>query len=79
MRDLQGTLVRMKSRLTSNKIKEKAYFNCYNVIHNFRTDVVGLNQIATLFKVEYEEHVKRRNYDRIAQYYENVDYSDEDN
>ena len=48
------------------------------LLHNFRTDVVGLNQIATVFNVEYESYLNIRNYDRIAQYYENVEDSDED-
>ena len=48
------------------------------LLHNFRTDVVGLNQIATVFNVEYETYVNVRNYDRIAQYYEQVGDSDKD-
>ena len=44
-------------------------------MHNFRTHVVGLNQIATVFNEEYDSYVNIRNYDRIAQYYENVDSS----
>ncbi len=36
---------------------------------NFRTDVVGFNQIATVFDLEYERVVKLEGYDRISQYY----------
>jgi hypothetical protein len=78
MRALQGTFVRMKSRLTSNKRKRRQILTVIILLHNFRTDVVGLNQIATVFNVEYESYVNIRNYDRIAQYYENVEDSDED-
>ena len=45
--------------------------------HNFRTEVVCLNQIATVFNVEYESFVNIRNYDRIAQYYKHVVDSDD--
>ena len=75
MRALQGTFVRMKSRLTSNKRKRKLILTVIILLHNFRTHVVGLNQIATVFNVEYDSYVNIRNYDRIAQYYENVDDS----
>jgi len=78
MRALQGTFVRMKSRLTSNKRKRRQILTVIILLHNFRTDVVGLNQIATVFNVEYESYLNIRNYDRIAQYYENVVDSDED-
>jgi hypothetical protein len=78
MRALQGTFVRMKSRLTSNKRKRRKILTVIILLHNFRTDVVGLNQIATVFNVEYETYVNVRNYDRIAQYYEQVVDSDED-
>ena len=75
MRALQGTFVRMKSRLTSNKRKRKLILTVIILLHNFRTHVVGLNQIDTVFNVEYDSYVNIRNYDRIAQYYENVDDS----
>ena len=71
MRALQGTFVRMKSRLTSNKRKRRQILTVIILLHNFRTDVVGLNQIATVFNVEYESYVNIRNY-------ENVEGSDED-
>ena len=78
MRALQGTFTRMKSRLTANKRKRKLILTVIILLHNFRTHVVGLNQIATVFNQEYECFVNMRNYDRIAQYYEQVDSSDED-
>ena len=78
MRALQGTFVRMKSWLTSNKRKRRQILTVIILLHNFRTDVVGLNQIATVFNVEYESYLNIRNYDRIAQYYENIEDSDED-
>jgi len=76
MRSLQGTFTRMKSRLTSNKTKRKLILTVIILLHNFRTDVVGLNQIATVFNEEYDAFVNIRNYDRIAQYYEEIVDSD---
>ena len=40
--------------------------------------VVGLNQIATVLNVEYDAYVNVRNYDSIAQYYEQEDNTDEE-
>jgi len=78
MRALQGTFTRMKSRLCSNKKKRKLILTVIILLHNFRTEVVGLNQIATVSNVEHDSFVNIRNYDRIAQYYENVVDSDEE-
>jgi len=78
MRALQGTFIRMKSRLPSNKRKRKLILTVIILLHNFRTHVVGLNQIATVFNEEYDAYVNVRNYDRIAQYYEQVDDSDDE-
>jgi hypothetical protein len=66
----------MKSRLTSNKSKRKLILTVIILLHNFRTDVVGLNQIATVSNEEYDAYVNIRNYDRIAQYYEETVESD---
>jgi hypothetical protein len=66
MRALQGTFIRMKSRLTSNKYKRKLILTVIILLYNFRTHVVGLNQIATVFHLEYDAYVNIRNYDRIA-------------
>ena len=60
MRSLQGTFTRMKSRLTSNKRKRKLILTVIILLHNFRTDVVGLNQIATVFNKEYDAFIHIR-------------------
>jgi hypothetical protein len=78
MRALQGTFIRMKSRLSSNKYKRKLILTVIILLHNFRTHVVGLNQIATVFNLEYDAYVNVRNYDRIAMYYEQEDSSSDD-
>ena len=56
--------------INSEQKKEKTYFNCYYFITQLSN--------ACLFNQEYEFFVNMRNYDRIAQYYEQVDSSDED-
>ena len=78
MRALQGTFIGMKSRLPANKRKRKLILTVIILLHNFRTDVVGLNQIATVFNVEYDCYVNIQNYDRNAQYYERDDNNDEE-
>ena len=39
------------------------------LVHNFRTDYVGFNQIRTVFDPEYVRVESLEGYDRIAQYY----------
>jgi hypothetical protein len=39
------------------------------VVHNFRTNYVGYNQIKTVFNPEYVRVENLEGYDRIAQYY----------
>jgi hypothetical protein len=55
MRALQGCFARLKSRLTSNK--ELRYSIIYSAIllHNFRTEFVGLNEIAKVFNPHYDQ------------------------
>ena len=69
MRALQGTFTRLKSRLTSNKVKR--YLIIYSIIllHNFRTEYVGFNQIATVFNAHYQQYINLNGYDRIARYF----------
>jgi len=72
MRSLQGTFTRLKSRLTSDKEFRGDLIYCIVLLHNFRTEFVGLNQIATVFNPHYEQYVNVDGYDRIARYYDNV-------
>jgi hypothetical protein len=79
MRALQGTFTRLKSRLPAEKEKRKLIISTICYLHNFRTHIVGLNQIATVFNPEYQAIIHMNNYDRIARYYENeVESSDDD-
>ena len=69
MRALQGTFPRLKSRLPSCSEKRQKLLTSIVLIHNFRTELVGLNQIATVFNVEYEQYMNLAGYDRIRRYY----------
>jgi len=69
MRSLQGTFSRLKSRLTSDKLKRKNIIYGIVLLHNFRTEFVGLNQIATVFNPMYEQYIHLETYDRIARYF----------
>jgi DDE superfamily endonuclease len=73
MRSLQGTFPRCKKRLPSNAAKRKKVIQSIVLIHNFRTELVGLNQIKTVFDPEYERYINVRGYDRIKRYYFNED------
>jgi len=69
MRALQGTFCRLKTRLPSDKATRRDLIYSIVLLHNFRTDQVGLNQIATIFNPEYEQCINLYGYDRIARYF----------
>jgi len=69
MRALQGSFSRLKARLTSHKSRRHAIIMCCVLLHNWRTEYVGLNQIATVFNPEYLKVINIEGYDRIARYY----------
>ena len=69
MRGLQGTFPRCKKRLPSNRIKRRLVLESIIFINNFRTEIVGRNQISTVFDPEYEQVINLEGYDRIRQYY----------
>ena len=69
MRSLQGTLCRLKLRLTSNKKKRHNIILSIILLHNFRLEKVGLNQIATVFNPEYEQCINLYGYDRFRRYF----------
>ena len=69
MRGLQGTFPRFKKRLPGNAFKRSLVIKSIVFIHNFRTEIVGLNQIRTVFDPEYERYISLHGYDRIRRYY----------
>ena len=70
MRGLQGSFPRCKKRLPlpSDKDKRRRVLECIIFIHNFRTEVVGRNQIAEVFNPEYERVVNIHGYNHIRRY-----------
>ena len=69
MRGLQGTFPRCKKRLPSDAAKRRLVLENIVLIHNFRTGMVGYNQIRTVFDIEYERIRSLDGYNRIRQYY----------
>ena len=69
MRGLQGTFPRWKKRLPSNHHQRQLVLVAIVLIHNYRTELVGFNQINTVFDPEYVRVLNLYGYDRIAQYY----------
>jgi len=70
MRALQGTFSRLKVRLTANRKDRRDILLAIVLLHNFRTELVGLNQINTVFKEDYEPNINLEPYDRIARYFQ---------
>ena len=56
----------MTSRIEQRK---KIIFSIINILHNFRTEYVGLNQIATVFNPHYDQYINLDTYDRIQRYF----------
>ena len=70
MKSLQGSFSRIKSRLTSDSTKRKKIILAIMLLHNFRTNEIGINQIATVFNPQYEQYISIEGYDRISRYFE---------
>jgi hypothetical protein len=76
---LQGTLPRCKKWLPSDSFQRRQVIEAIVYIHNFRTEIVGLIQIKTVFDPEYEWYQTLEGYYRISQYYlELGDYNTDD-
>ena len=69
MHRLQGLLPRCKKHLPSDKEKRWHFLECIVSVHNFRTEVVGHNQISAVFAPEYERVININDYHRIHRYY----------
>jgi len=69
MRALQGSFPRLKKRLPSDSKLRSIVLEAIVLVHNYRTHIIGLNQINTVFNEEYERCISIENYDRIARYY----------
>jgi hypothetical protein len=69
MRGLQGSFPHCKKRLPSNFRQRRLVMESIVLIHNCCTDIVGSNQIKTMFDPEYERFITLDGYDRISHYY----------
>ncbi len=77
---LQGTFPRWKKRLTSDHFQRRLVIEAIVLIHNYRTELVGFNQINTLFDSEYVRIHNLEGHDRITQYYFRPgEYNSDDN
>ena len=63
MRGLQGTFPRCKKRLPGNPFIRKLVIQSIVLVHNFRTETVGYNQIRTVFDPQYEMYISLSGYD----------------
>lgn len=69
MRSLQATFPRCKKRMPSNPKKRKLVIESIVLVHNFRTELIGINQIQSVFDPEYQNYINIEGYDRIKRYY----------
>ena len=75
---MQGTFLRCKTCLLSEIYKRRLVLQAMVLIHNYCTEIVGLNQIKSVFGPEYEHVISLEGYDRISKYYLRADDYDTD-
>jgi hypothetical protein len=79
MRRLQGTFPCCKKCLPTDKDKRRMVLECIIFVHNFQTELVGLNQIAEVFNPGYKNVINIHRYNKIRRYYlQPGDYETED-
>jgi hypothetical protein len=69
MRSLEGTFSRLKTRLSCNKFKRRSILLSVILLHNYRTHVMGINQIAKVFDPEHPQYINIGGYDRLRRYF----------
>ena len=62
MHGLQGSFPCCKKRLPTKSRKRRIVLESIVLIHNYRTELVGSNQIKTVFDPEYERVIKLDGY-----------------
>ena len=84
MKGMQGSFSHCKKWLPTQSNQRKLVLESIVLIHNFRTEWVGSNQIKTVFVHEYKRYINLEGYDRIGQYnlwpedFELIDNDDDD-
>ena len=66
---MQDTFPHCKKCLPSDHALRRLVIEAIVLVHNFRTDYVGYNQIKTVFDLEYIRIENLQGYNQIAQYY----------
>ena len=66
---LQSAFPQCKKYFPSDFRQRRLVLESIILIHNFRTDIVGCNQIKTVFDSEYKRYINLDGYDCISQYY----------
>ena len=69
MHGLQDLCPHCKKCLLGGSEKQNCVLQSIVLIHDVRTELVGSNQIKTVFGPEYEQIINNDGYDRISQYY----------
>ncbi len=69
MRGLQGSFSCIKKCLHTHCSQKRLVVESIVLIHNFRSEIVGPNQIKTVLDPEYEGYINLEGYDRISQYW----------
>ncbi len=65
MRGLQEPFPHWKKHLPSDHFQRRLVIKAIVLIHNYRTDLVGFNQIKTVFNPEYVRIQSLEGYDHI--------------
>ena len=82
MRGLQGSFPHVKKRLPTDSNKRHMLIELIAYVHNFWMEIVGMNQILTVFDPEYERSINLEGYDQIHSYYfcgeDYMDIADDD-
>ena len=69
MRGMQSSFPRCKNQLPTQSNKRRLVLESIVLIHNFHAELIGSNQIKTVFDPEYEQYINLDEYDYIGQYY----------
>ncbi len=80
LRQASKWVPRWKKRLKSDHFQRRLVIEGIILIHNYCTELVGFNQIKTVFDSEYVRIHNLEGYDRIAQYnFRPGEYNSNDN